>query len=331
MHRRTTQALSVGLFRMNNDTTTEAKERALAQIVELAQMHNLSVAEVSASLKGLRPAGSLVSTSSHLLSYIGGILILSGIGVATGMFWGDMNAAMRILISFGVGVSCYLAAFVFHHNPRFRAMILPLNLLAVLLQPGGFYVVMYELSGAESMTRGLSLGIFSVLCLQQAVTYLVRRRGELLFFALVFANIAYCIAVDIMRVQGDMAYLGLGVSQIAVALVLHAGRHGAFAPFWNFWGSLVFYSALFDIVKGTYFEFVFLGAAVLLLALSGYVQSRSLLWYSSLAALSYIGYFSFENFADSVGWPIVLIFLGLVFLGMSSVVLRLSRSWTLSH
>ena len=91
-------------------------------------------------------------------------------------------------------------------------------------------------------------------------------------------------------------------------------------------GSILFYSGLFDLVQYTSFELVYLAATVSMLYVSVILHSRILLMTTSLAMLSFIGYFSAQHFSTSLGWPLTLIFTGIVFLGVGSIALRLRKN-----
>jgi hypothetical protein len=56
------------------------------------------------------------------------------------------------------------------------------------------------------------------------------------------------------------------------------------------------------------------------------LESRAMLLTTVLAMLSFIGYFSSEYFADSLGWPITLVLMGVAFLGVGAIALKVKRS-----
>jgi hypothetical protein len=98
-------------------------------------------------------------------------------------------------------------------------------------------------------------------------------------------------------------------------------------PFWYLAGSAVFFSGLFELVEGTPVELVFLACACGGVFLSTWVRSRALLFVSTVAILGYIGYFTAEHFRDSLGWPLVLILLGLAFIALSAIAMRINRRY----
>jgi len=57
------------------------------------------------------------------------------------------------------------------------------------------------------------------------------------------------------------------------------------------------------------------------------VRSRTLLFTSTVAILAYISYFTSEHFQDSLGWPLVLILLGMVFIALSAIAIRINKRY----
>jgi hypothetical protein len=101
----------------------------------------------------------------------------------------------------------------------------------------------------------------------------------------------------------------------------------AIAPFWYFASSTAMLAALFALLSDTPVEILFLGVACGLVFVSTWVKSRTLLLVGTVAILSYIGYFTSENFADAVGWPIALMLFGLLLIGLSAPAFRINRKY----
>ncbi|TXS93615.1 hypothetical protein FVW59_05115 [Parahaliea aestuarii] len=120
------------------------------------------------------------------------------------------------------------------------------------------------------------------------------------------------------------AALLVGVSVMLAAYGL-SGRYPRLTALGYFVGSVMAYAGLFDLVEGTPVELVYL--AVTAAALYGCValESRALLLTTVIAMLGFIGYFSAEHFADSLGWPVTLMLMGCAFLGVGALALRVKR------
>ncbi|NND82083.1 MAG: DUF2157 domain-containing protein [Gammaproteobacteria bacterium] len=118
----------------------------------------------------------------------------------------------------------------------------------------------------------------------------------------------------------------IGLSLLCTAYGLHrADRYARLAGLGYLFGSAMFYTGLFDLLQDTSVEILFLAITAGVLYACVVLQSRALLATTVIAMLSYIGYFSAENFADSLGWPITLVLMGVAFLGVGTLALRVRR------
>jgi hypothetical protein len=86
------------------------------------------------------------------------------------------------------------------------------------------------------------------------------------------------------------------------------------------------YAGLFDLVQNTPVELIYLAVTASMLYVCVVLESRAMLLTTVLAMLGFIGYFSSEYFADSLGWPITLVLMGVAFLGVGAIALKVKRS-----
>lgn len=124
----------------------------------------------------------------------------------------------------------------------------------------------------------------------------------------------------------DWAGLVTGLCVISTAYGLQRAQHyprlvgvGYFA------GSVLAYAGLFDLVHATSAELLFLAATASMLYACVTLQSRALLLTTVLAMLGFIGYYGAEHFANAVGWPVTLVLMGVAFLGVSVLAMRIRR------
>lgn len=303
------------------------KQRALAEIVDIARRHDISPAEIDRALAGIEPGDSAgTGILRRLLAYIGGIFVFTGIVVYIAMFWESMNSAARILITLGTGfVALVLAILLLDHN-RYARAATPLFLVAAWLQPYGMLVAFHEL-GAGGDPQHALLAATAVMLAQQLLLLREYQRPALLFLALAFGALTIGNALDLMKVHEEFNRLVIGLSLMLVTFGIDRTEHRVITPFWYFAGGTLFLWAAFDLIQDTPAHVLYLGVAALMIYLSTLARSRTLLFVSTLAMMGYIGYFTGEYFIDSTGWPIALIFLGLVMIGLSNLALRISRKY----
>jgi len=92
-----------------------------------------------------------------------------------------------------------------------------------------------------------------------------------------------------------------------------------------FIGSIMAYGGLFDLVHNTSVELLFLAVTASVLYACVVLQSRALLLTTVIAMLAFMGYFSEKHFANSLGWPITLVLMGVAFLGIGAIALKVKQ------
>lgn len=127
----------------------------------------------------------------------------------------------------------------------------------------------------------------------------------------------------------DWACLIIGVCVLCTAYGFQKAQwYARLAGFGYFIGSVIAYGALFDMVRDTSFELAYLGVTASMLYASVVLQSRALLFTTVIAMLGFIGYFTARYFADSLGWPITLVLMGVAFLGVGTIAINAKRRMT---
>jgi hypothetical protein len=262
----------------------------------------------------------------RILSYLGGIFILAGLAVFIGMQWDDLNSPARVIVTLGSGLALFAMAYIAQFDPRVEKAVLPLFVISAALQPFGIAVALDEFSDTKNWLNA-NLAIATVMLIQQGLVFWKTRRTALLFTTLVFGTFAVGIALDVLDADEDLIFLILGISTILISIRIDKTAHRVITPFWYFCGSVIFFWGFFEIVEHSVVEIFFLGAACGMVYLSTYLRSRTLLFTSTIALLSFIGYFTAQHFIDSIGWPIALILLGFLMIGLSAVAFRISRKY----
>ena len=306
----------------------ETKLKALQTILEIARSNGLTAADIEAAFKQSGNGGTEPSTSilGRILGYLGGIFIFAGLGIFIAMNWDDMNAAARIVITLGSGIAAFIMAVVASGDERYTRVKTPLYLIAAALQPVGILVAIDEYSsiGDWHTPALLTAGIMGF---QQGAVFWQKRDTTLLFTSLVFALWFFGVALDFLKVDDDFIALILGASTLSFCIGLERTPQRGMTPFWYLAGSAMFFYGLFEMVQHTVIELAFLAVACAGVVLSTWVRSRTLLFTSTIAILAYISYFTSEHFQDSLGWPLVLVLLGLVFIALSTIAMRINRRY----
>ncbi len=308
------------------------KEEALQDIISLAKHNNITLDEIMHAMQASPILASKPSSSvlSKLFGYIGGIFVFAGISVFISMYWDDFGSAARVIVTLGVGLVAFMMALVCLYDKRYERAATPLFLIASILQPTGILVMLQEYSSGGDVRHGLMF-MSAYMLIQQAATFWAKRRTVLAFSAILFGCILFANLFDTWDFDEELIGTIIGASILCVAYALNQSKHLAIAPFWYFVGGVILMWSVFEAVENTPFELIYLGLAALLIFLSTVVRSRSLLSVGTLAMLIYIGYYTAKHFANTLGWPIALVIIGIGLIGMSALAVRLNNKYIKSN
>ncbi|PKO46195.1 MAG: DUF2157 domain-containing protein [Betaproteobacteria bacterium HGW-Betaproteobacteria-22] len=304
------------------------KEDALQDIVSLARHNNITLQEIAAALQAPQQQVRKESSSvlSKLFGYIGGIFIFAGIGVFISMYWDDFGSAARVVVTLGTGLVAFSMGLVCLTDKKYERAATPLFLIAALLQPTGILVMLQEYSSGGDARHGLMFMAVYML-IQQGATFWAKGRTVLAFSAILFGCIFFANLFDVLSGDEKLNGMVVGVSLLCVAYALNQSKHLAIAPFWYFIGAVILLISVFDAVKNTPQELVYLGLSALIIFLSTYVRSRTLLLVGTMSMLVYIGYYTTQHFADTLGWPIALVMTGIALIALSTLAVKLNQKY----
>lgn len=103
------------------------------------------------------------------------------------------------------------------------------------------------------------------------------------------------------------------------------------SAFWYFFGSTLVFTAFASLLYKTPYDIGFVVVPGIMIYIALRAQSRALLFSSVLSFISFIFYYSGEYFADTVGWPLLLMVIGLLLGGISMVSLKVSAKMKLKE
>jgi hypothetical protein len=180
-------------------------------------------------------------------------------------------------------------------------------------------------SGGDARHGLLFMAIYMLI--QHGATFWAKGRTVLAFSAILFGCILFANLFDIWDMNEKLIGTVIGASLLCVAYALNQSKHIAIAPFWYFFGSVMLLWSIFESVEKSVLEPVYLGVSALVIFLSTYVRSRTLLLVGTMSMLLYIGYYTAEHFAHTVGWPIALVMIGIALIVLSSLAVRLNNKY----
>ncbi len=304
------------------------KPQIIARIIGMMAEYGVTLEELSQSLHAnpSTPPEKKGDALSRVFAWLGGILMFAGLSAYIGMFWQEMNSAMRIIVTLGVGLVLYIWAAVSLQNGRFSRAIMPALLISIVMQTSGWFVLIDELFHHGSDWRYAVLFVTAVMGLQQAIAF-QKFRITLLLFALLFFGYSFVITLlDMLDAKDNIVGIGIGISMMALSHRILRTPHASLSSLGYFFGAVAFYLGLFDLVQHTIVELLFLAVAVAnLVYVSTQVRSGALLVVSTAAILGYICYFTEQHFRNTLGWPVALMLLGIAFITISGTAVKVRR------
>lgn len=282
-----------------------------------------------------QPAPNLVGaqTVTRLLYIIGGIFITLGLLYFVSQIWDDLNSASRILISLGLGISFAGAGSLFMLRVPERELGSVFHAIGGFMVPGGALVTLDEMGVALDANWSITITIGAIFLFYLFLTLLHQRVVLSLFTFLNGTAFAYLLTDSLLpdanRAIFDYLTMCLGASYLLFAHQLRQGWNERLSPLLLSFGTLGFYGAAFSQLRDTIIVeilYPLLAFGGLVLATS-IIKSRIMLVLCAFAIIAYIAYFTAEYFADSLGWPISLILLGFVIIGIGYLSISLNRKY----
>ena len=287
-----------------------------------------SVQEESSGITGF-PVFSL----TRLLYVVGGLLVVLGIIYFMSQLWGDMSASLRILITLGVGLVFAGAGSLFLVQEPAKDLGNVFHSIGGCLIPGGALVTLDEVFPNVSSTGPVALTVGLVFLFYLALV-IYHRRVVVNFFAFATGTaFIYLLSDSLLPNAGANYYayltMVIGLSYVLYGIAFTGGWNDRLIPLLNFFGPLGFYGAAYSRLANTQlmelvYPFLAFGGLALSVVL---IKSRIALTISTLAVISYVVYLTREYFADSIGWPVALIILGFIVIGLGYLSVNLNKRY----
>lgn len=274
------------------------------------------------ALVGAAPTGEKHHFNiSKLLYYIGGLIILIGIGVYVSRYWEDIGPSGRILISLGGAFVAYILGIVLSKMDEQSEVGSAFHLIGGVLFPFGAITLFKEMRIETDWATYTML--FGTLMALYAGTLAVARHPLVTFFVIVNGTAALFsfsqYFLEGIRMDDFYQYFAivLGASYLYLGSQFIGTRNNPLCRMLFFVGSIWVLGGAFMLYGSVLFwELLYPLLVAGMMALSTYVKRMSILLVSTLALMAYIGYITGKYFADSVGWPLALIVIGLLFIAI---------------
>lgn len=318
------------------------KEELLKEITYRLSKGEISREELLASLSisggelsEAKARGIGAISATRMLYIIGAVIAIAGIIIFISQIWSDIGSFGRIFVTLGLGlVMTALGSFLLNTRPQ-DSLGTIFHFLGGLLIPGGAMVTLYEMNYDFVSLWPVAI-VFAVIFAFYLILTTIHKRPVLAFFAVasgttfVYLTVASMVDEAFYR-HGDLyAYLTMivGVSYLLLGNSFRDGWNRGLVGLLNFFGSVALLGAAFTRVFDSslwqmlYFVFV-VGGVFMAVRL----KSRGVLVVSTIFLIAHVSYITGKYFADSLGWPIALVILGFIFIGLGYASINISKKY----
>ena len=273
---------------------------------------------------------------TKMLYVLGAGIVVIGIIIFTAQVWDDMGSFGRILITLGLGLLItLLGSMLLKQKPETRLGTV-FHFIGGMLIPGGVIVTLDEMKMDTDWSFALIfVGVFVFYLILNAV----HKNAILTFFAIVNGTAAIYLILNAIiggpisgffEIESMYEYLtmAIGVSYMLLAYSFKDGWNNKLIRTLNFFGITGFLGATFvQVFDSGLWELFYFLVVFGTLFLSVYMKSRIILIMSTLFLIAHVTYITSEYFADSLGWPLVLVLLGFIFIGLGYASITINKKY----
>lgn len=274
-------------------------------------------------------------SATKMLYFFGAAVAITGISFFIAQIWDDLGSLGRISVTLGLGLLLTTLGTMLLVRKQGDYIGPIFVVLGGFLIPGGSVVTLAELGNhsAPEWPLAITFGIITCFYLLLTVTY---RHVWFTFFTIANSTAFIYLLTDALtrgafyRHETLYAYLtmAVGISYLLLARTFAGGWNDRLVSALYLFGSIAFYAAAFSrVFDSGLWQLLFFALVLGGLFVSTAVKSRNLLVVSSLALVAHITYITNEYFAHSLGWPISLIILGFVFIGLGYLSVNLNKKY----
>jgi len=273
---------------------------------------------------------------TYMLYLIGALVLVLGIIFLVAQIWGDIGSLGRVSLTLVLGLVFATLGSWFLITEKGDQLGDIFHVVGGLLIPSGIFVLLNEY-----VTTTPSLWTITLICTGIALFYILlaiqHKRAVLTFFAISDTTIvAYALVSALIQnsryIADDVFALitmSLGIGYFFLGRAYIGTWNKKLVSYLYLAGSLAFFIAGFNRIYdyGLVWELLYLVFACVGVGIALSVKSRILLFVSTGALIGYFVYMTNEYFADSLGWPISLVLLGFVLIGLGYASVTLGKKY----
>lgn len=329
---------------MNKEQLIESlKESIKSGAIKREEINTLFDSEsvVSAS----NPESSLFEgkkrfTATNILYLIGGLILLIGIGTLISRFWNDLSSVLRITVTLGMAVVAFISGVLLRNDKKALGISVIMQVISGILFPIGIFVTLNE-AGLQNIGAGWIAIVSVILAVLYIISLLLFRSIVFSFYSIIFGTWAIYSFVDYALVQSvtissnniyEYLTIAIGLGYMFLSSYVKDNSHKSLSRSLDFFGSIGIYSSI--LILGDYspnqsifWEIIGILALIGGMFYSGILHNKTILKTTSLFIFIFICKFTSEYFVNSIGWPISLVILGIIFIALGYFSISINKKF----
>lgn len=319
---------------MNNDELLQELSAKISS-GELRREDVMRQLKIPAAKKGKAQTDEAHFSVSKVLYVLGAVIVVIGLMFFVSQIWVDIGTIGRIFVTLGLGILMTALGSVLMKKKEQESLGTVFHFIGAMLIPGGAMVTLSELN-IDTITPWPTAIAFSIIFAFYLLLNIGHKSAILTFFTIAngtaFVYLVVESIVDGAYYDHDvlLAYLTMVIG-LSYLLLAHAFREGWNQPivgllyFFGITGFLgAAFTRVFDSVPWQMFYFLLVIGG---LFLAVYTRSRAILAMSTIFLIAHVSYITSEYFADSIGWPISLVLLGFIFIGLGYASITINKKY----
>lgn len=283
---------------------------------------------------------------AEVFYFIGGGIVVLAVFILVGMSWSNLDSPLRLLLTLGLSATAYITGLSFSKNPSTSKVAVAFYLIFCALLPVGIFTAL-DTIGFGDESAGLQTTVSLVASSSLLALFYASRRVIFLLFGIIYSTWLFFSLLNLFTTHASgvlddfnlyqYGFLASGLCYLLLAFVFSArNRLQQLSGLLYSFGTIFFLGAALWLggwapSNNLFWEFI----APLLIGVVIYLSVRlsrtSLLVWGNIFLVAYILKLSSEYFADSLGWPIILMIVGLAVIGISFGATKLKQRTFHAH
>ncbi len=273
---------------------------------------------------------------TKMLYALGAAIVVIGIIIFFYQVWDNIGSFVRILITLGLGlIITATGSYLLKTRPDDSIGSI-FHGIGGLIIPGGALVTLSELNILSNTVWPVAITFCIIAVFYYLLNYTHKSVG-LTFFTILHSSIFIYLFVAAITDgsnyynMGDIyAYLtmAIGISYLFLAQAFRVGWNKNLVGILCFFGSFAFLCAAFSrVFDSGLWQMLYFIILIGGFYLSIYMRSREILVLSAMFLIVHLSFITGKYFADSLGWPISLVILGFIFIGLGYTSISINKKY----